>query len=906
MKRFVTVVLVLLFTLTGAAAGAQMQHDGEGSGGLDLYPGEVDYDPAIPTLEQVVGHDWGERITSPDELYRYLDAIAAATPRVTVHEYARSWEGRPLHYVVVGSEANMARIVEIRTDNVALADPRSLTAADADRIVGSAPVITWLAYGVHGNEISSSDAALATIYHLAAAQNDPVADTILANSIVVLDPMQNPDGRNRFSNNYRQAKGLWPDGNNAAAELNEPWPGGRTNHYLFDLNRDWFAQTQPETKGKVAAFMQWRPQVYIDLHEMGGNSSYYFPPQADPRNPNEAESITSWIGTLGENNARWFDRMGFDYFQREVFDAFYPGYGVSWPLYQGAIGATYEEASSRGLLYDRNDETTLTFKDTVHRHFIASISTAEMAAENREQVLRDFVELGRSAIAEGERESMREIVIDPSRDPGRADHLVALLMSQGVEVAQASEAFANTVSDYYGGEPMRREFPAGSYRISMAQPAKRLIKVLMAPETPMDEEFLREQRRRYARREGDQIYDISGWSLPLLFDLDAYSATEPSTSADVMTVDLLAEAPATTGGVHGEPATVAYMVPWGTQSAAFGLAAMHRHGMRVHSAGEAFTIGGRTYPQGSLIIKVAGNSDNLHDQLSMIGSHHGVDIYPTNTSQVTDGPNFGSGRVRYLPAPRVALLWDSPTSSNSAGWARYLLEVAFHTPVTIIRTSQLGRADLDDFNVLIMPDAFSFGGGGGYGGVFGGGMLDNLKEWVREGGTLITLGAATQWATTEDVGLIATERKMKSNEEGVADPGEDTPATGLPDGVYPEEESPTPLPGPILRAQLDTEHWLASGYGDRINLIAQSRNIYTPLTLDKGINVATYLPVDDLLVSGVAWQPELEMIAGTPFLMYVRQGGGHVVAFVEDPNYRAYFDGLNLLFLNGVMLGPGY
>ncbi len=892
---------LLVFLALAPVAGAQM-HGGEE---FAFYPDDAGFDPAIPTLEEVVGHAWGERITSPEEALRYIDHLAAASPKVTVHEYARSWEGRPLVYVVVASEANQARIDEVRTNNIALTDPRATDATAADAIIADNPVITWLAYGVHGNEISSTDAALLTMYHLAAATTDALTDNVLAKSIVVIDPMQNPDGRNRFVNHYRQSKGQWADSTNASVELNEAWPGGRTNHYLFDLNRDWFALTQPETRGKVAAFMHWRPQIYVDLHEMGGNSSYYFPPQAVPYNPNIAPELLDWTEKVGENNARWFDRMGFSYFNGEVFDAYYPGYGASWPTYQGSMGLTYEQASSRGLLYARNDDTVLVYRDTVQHHYIASLSTAELAANNREGILRDFYGFGVNGIEEGRTDEIREIILPPGKDPARVDKLMALVMKQGVEVARASEPFGNVVRDYHGSEPADHEFPAGTYRISMAQPNKAFVKGLLGPDVPMDEEFLQEQRRRYLRREGDQIYDITGWSLPLLFDLEAYTASEPSTSSAALTRDLLSVAPAASATVHGGEATVAYLVPWGTQGAVEGLAALHRHDIRVHSAGAAFAIGGRDYPAGSLIIKMADNSDDLHAQLQMIAEHHGVDFYATNTSWVEDGISFGSGRVRYLKAPKIVIAWDRPTSAYSAGWARYLVEVAYHYPVSVIRTQQLARTDMSDFDVLVLPDAGFFGGG--YGDVLGEQAVAGLRDWVRAGGTLVTLGGATRWLTEESVGLLSTKRKVKEIAEGTeATETVDGVSTGLPAGVLPEEEQPSGLPGPILRAQLDPEHWLAFGYGDRINLIAQSRNIYEPITIDNGLNVATYLPVDEVLVTGVAWPDELEVIAGTPYLMYQRLGAGHIVAFAEDPNFRAYFDGLNGLFMNALFFGPGY
>ncbi len=291
----------------------------------ELAPGAI-YDPKIPSLEQVLGHDYGERITTPDEIAVYLRALNQAAPeRTRLVQYARSFEDRPLWLFVIASPARMAALDRIKEDLRRLADPRRLSQADAERLLRELPVVTWLMHGVHGNEISSSDAALAEAFHILAAIGDADAQAILDESIVVIDPMQNPDGRARFVAQNLLGRALDPDPLPEAAEHDEPWPGGRSNHYLFDMNRDWFSQSQPETRGRIEAMLEWFPQVVVDLHEMGGESTYYFPPPANPINPHVTKAQIAALELFGRANAAKFDARGFAYFIRENYDGFYPG-----------------------------------------------------------------------------------------------------------------------------------------------------------------------------------------------------------------------------------------------------------------------------------------------------------------------------------------------------------------------------------------------------------------------------------------------------------------------------------------------------------------------------------------------------------------------------------------------------
>ncbi len=890
---------------------------------FEFFPG-AKYDPAIPTLKQVVGHDWGERITMHHEMERYLKALEQAVPsRLKVIKYGETWEGRSLYYLIIGSPANLARLEEIKAGMQKLADPRTISSEEANNLISSLPASLWLLCSVHGNEISGVDAGLLVAYHLLAAQGDELVEMALRHALVLIDPMQNPDGRDRFINYFRQNMGRWPDGDLQSAEHNEVWPGGRFNHYLFDMNRDWLAQTQPETQGRTRTFLQWFPQVVVDLHEMGTESTYYFAPPALPWNPNLTRTQLDWLGRFGRSNAKWFDRFHFDYFTRENYDSFYPGYGEGWPLFHGAIGMTYEQASVRGLIAHRRDETTLYYRDSVQHHFIASLATIEHTAQNREALLRYFYDYRRTAIEEGKNEPIKEYIITPGRDPNRATRLAALLVQSGIEVKRAEAPFSNPKArDYFEDKLQAREFPAGSYIVSLAQPAKRLARTLLDKHTEQDKEFLDEQRKRNQRRQPEEFYDLTAWSLPLLFDVACYAAEATSTGQ----FTLLKEPPRPSGKLHGGRASLAYLIPWGTQSAASALADLFRQEVRVHSSDKAFKLNGTNFPAGTLIVKLKDNPADLHERLERLAATHGVDVYATDSSWVDEGVNFGSASVRFLKRPRIALAYNTPTSPTSAGWARYLIEQRYGYPVTTIRTEQLRNADLTRYNVIILPD--SFGAGGGYANFIG--DATKLREWIQAGGTLITFGAATVWLTEEKVNLLATKRERRSKpdkkdekKEGEksqpAKPGdqpgnpsskaagEATPRDqSVEKAIEPDEEWPSSTPGAIVRVKIDREHWLGFGYGETTTVLVDSNRIFTPLKLDKGLNVALYLPEGRMLVSGFMWEDAQKQLPNKAYLMYVPMGRGHVVAFAEDPNYRAFLDGLNLLVLNAVFLGPGH
>jgi zinc carboxypeptidase len=849
----------------------------------ELAPG-TRYDPSIPTLEQIVGHDFREEITPPDQVVRYFEALAEAAPdRTHLIRYAESWEGRPLLILVIGSAERMARLDDVKANLTRLAQPAGMSDSEAEALLAELPVVTALMHGVHGNEISSSGAAMAEAYHLLAAQGDAGVDLILEESLVLIDPVENPDGRARFVQQNTMARSRWPAEAAYSAEHDEPWPGGRVNHYLFDLNRDLFIQSQPETQGKVDVFLDFWPHIVADLHEMGGNSTYFFPPTAPPENPWYGEKQVALMDVFGRANATAFDQRGFAYFNRDVYDLFYPGYVDMWPMSHGALGMTYEQASARALSVRRDDGDLLTYGDGVLHHFTAAITTAETSARNRDMILRDYLAFRREGIELGER-GPAEYVLHSAHDPGMAERLAHLLVENGIEVRSVSGPVS--VSG--------RELPAeGTFIVPMAQPAHRFARNLLDAHVPMDDAFIQRQIERRARRQSDEIYDLTAWSQPLLWDVEVLVADRATGAAGAPLTALTRPE----GDVLPE-AVVGYLIPWGTNGASAVVEAL-RSGIRIRAAGGEFTLGGREYAVGTAIVRTSENGPNLRRDLGRIAAAHGVEVVPIDDSYVQEGMSLGSNRVRALRSPRVLLVYDRPASTNSAGWARYVLEQRYAQPTVAVRASSLGRAKLSDYDVIVFPS-------GNYSGVVGSGMLDELRNWMSEGGTMITMASSTTWATR--AGLLSTTAERRGGRAASDDPpSSDTPEQPIEylDEIVPEDEGPEQVPGAILKVLLDTEHWLASGTDGEIGALVQGSSVFSPMTLDDGANVGRFAELDELVLSGMVWEEARPQLASKAFLMTESYGGGQIISFVQDPNYRAYSEATQLLFMNAVILGPG-
>ncbi|MEM7666594.1 MAG: M14 family metallopeptidase [Pseudomonadota bacterium] len=842
---------------------------------------DAEFDPDIPTLTETVGHAPGERITSTDETLAYLRALAEAAPdRMRMVEYATSWEGRSLNYVIMTAPENMARIDAIQADlaNAAAGHPSN----------GSALPVTWLAYGVHGNEISSTDASLMMAYHLLAARGDARVDQILSETIVILDPMQNPDGRARFVNHFRTARGIEPAADRQAAEHDEQWPSGRVNHYMFDLNRDWFTLSQPETRGKVAAIRAWNPVVVVDVHEMGGDETYFFSPAAQPLNPNITDAQRRAYELIGRNNADWFDRMGEPYFTREVYDLFYPGYGDTWNTHHGAIGSTYEQGSARGLVFERRDGTELTYADGVRNHFIASLSTAEAVARNAARFLRDFAAY-RSDNANG-MAGRGTYVIDLGSRRWNAEALGRRLVAQGVTVVRRDgPASACGIS-----------YPQGFLAVPQAQPAARLVRSLLDSDTELPRDFVTEQERRRAQDLPHELYDVTAWSVGFMSGVGISLCNGAVSGATLAASEPIA--PITDGS-----GDFAIAVPWTDSGQARLVTLALRAGLEGRATDEAFTKDGRDYPRGTVIFTKAANDGAGLTRLAGLAREIGAHTVALDSSWVEDGPNLGSESFVRLTLPKVAMAWDDGISQLSAGAMRYVLERRLGLPVVPIRTHRFSRADLSDYDVVLVPN-------GSPADTMDEGGLSTIREFVRRGGVLVAVGESLEAFSSGDSPLLSVKREAalgrdpsaaeEEDEASLAEASEITSEDDYRTAIQDQTALPDTLPGALLNTVADPDHFLSAGYDAGAVVLASGSQVFTPLDRADGINVMRFAASDALIASGYVWDENRRQLAFKPYLMAQSTGDGLTIGFAHDPTTRAYLDGLDLMLANAVIIAP--
>jgi hypothetical protein len=802
---------LLLLPLSFDSATAQEREDR-----FDFYT-RGPYREGVPRPQSILGYDVGDFHTNYAMMERVVEALSKAAPdRVRVFDIGLTNEHRMQHVVAVSSPENIARLDEIRANMKRLSDPRGLPESEAQRLITSTPVLVWLSYTIHGNESASFEAMMQVAYHLAAS-NEPETLETLRNSVALINVCANPDGHERFVTWYNSFGVGNPEP--SAAEHDEPWSVyGRVNRYRFDLNRDNVATSQAETRNMQRAYLEWNPQVAVDHH--GQPSQFFFPPAALPVNPNlPPEQTERWLTTFGRANAAQFDQRRWDFYVRDIFDLFYPGYWDSWPSLHGATGMTYETDSGgwKGLRWKRDDETVVTMRSGIAKHFVASLTTLETAARNRVARVGDYFKFKQSAIEEGRSGRVRRFVILPGRDPGQAAELVENLLRAGVEVQRATASSRPARAHDYSGRDsaaVSRDFPAGSYVVDLAQPQKRMAKALLEPHTPLDAAFEREQLARFARnerrgrsaaKEEYGFYDITSWSLPLAFGVEAYwtedaGAVEgspvqlpppPRAGGRVVTGDtatfthpelstsVLGSALAPVGGVTGR-APIAYVIPYESNGAASLTYRLLREGFKLAVATKTLNAGGRDWPRGTVVARVSRNPEAIHERMARLAQETGVTVAAVSTGFPDTGETgVGSETVVSLRRPKIIVAADEPVSTTGYGalwWTFDRMGVDF-TPMTI---QAIRSARLDDYNVIILPD----GSAGGYFSRFGKPGVEALRGWVERGGTLVLIKGAAVFGALKDVNLTSA-RLVGSDDDDQK-----------PEGGAASEAKPTPAPTP--------------------------------------------------------------------------------------------------------------
>ena len=842
---------------------------------LHAPPATAQHAVSLQSPETFLGYALGEHFTPHHRVMDYVHHVAAQSPNVTLQQYGTSYEGRALMLATVTTPDNHERIEQIRQDNL-----RRTGLMDGSP-TGDPVGIVWLSYNVHGNESVCSEAAMQALYDFADPQNARTQGW-LENTVVLLDPMLNPDGRERYVQWYKRTVGAMRNVTPEAREHDEPWPGGRTNHYYFDLNRDWAWGGQQETQHRLAIYHDWMPHIHVDFHEQGVNEPYYFAPAATPFHEDISDWQREFQFTIGRNHARYFDQNNWLYFTREVFDLFYPGYGDTWPIFNGAIGMTYEQGGSgrAGLGIITAEGDTLTLADRIAHHHTTSLSTVEVASDHADRMVQEFQTYYETAQTDPPGEYASYVV---KRDDGgdRLQALTAHLDRQHIRYGFAQEERRVEGRSFRSGNETRTTVASGDLVIDAAQPKSHLVKVLFEPKVTIVDSL---------------TYDITAWSLPYVYGLDAYALP------DRLTPDTATPPAHNTGVTGASESPYAYVTPWSSLADAQFASALLRDGLSVRFTQEEFEIDGRTYAPGTLIITRAGN-DAIGDRFDAIvrnaADAHGQPLHAVATGFVDRGPDFGSSNVGFIDAPHVAVLSGDPLYSYSVGEVWHYFDQILGYPATLLHADGFDASDLDDVDVLVLPS-------GSYGSWLTSSRRSDLAQWIRNGGRLIAMGNANDTLAGADPFTLqrAEPDKDESAQNGSVEGDEEDDENGdIEERLrrYAERErqqATSGTPGSIHRTRIDTSHPLGYGMADPHFTLKRSTAAFA--YLEDGWNVAT-LPTGTP-VSGFMGHKAQAAVAETLVFGTESIGSGNVVYFTGNPLFRGFWYSGQMAFANAVFM----
>jgi len=807
----------------------------------------------LQSPEQYMGYKIGTRYTRHHKIVEYFRAVAQAKPdMVKLEKYGETNEGRELMLAFIASPENLQKLETIRNNNLGFAGLSSSKSATE-----TAPAIVWLSYNVHGNETSSSEAALMTLWALV-DPNNAQSKEWLQNTVVVIDPCINPDGRDRYVNWFNGAVGTAYNPDPAAREHAEPWPGGRSNHYNFDLNRDWAWQTQVESQQRVKKYNQWMPQVHVDFHEQGINEPYYFAPAADPLH----EVITPWQRDfqvmIGKNNARYFDKNGWLFFTKERFDLLYPSYGDTYPIYNGAIGMTFEQGGGPrgGMGVINEDGDTLTLLDRATHHYTTGLSTIETASRNKQKLLDEF----KKYFDDGQAGKVGEYktYVMTSKDENKIKAVMKLLDQNGITHGVLTNKNFRGLNYFTGKDDA---FADEGYHVAVSayQPRSVMAKVLLEPKTVVTD---------------SNTYDITAWSVPYAYGVKGYAVKEKlELSAAAKLIGTLNEAKSAYG----------VLIPYQSFNAAKALAYMLKNGIKVRFAEKPFVYGGRNFDRGTLIVLKTSNPANWNAVANEACRLNNIQPVAVETGFMDKGTDFGSPDVKIInSALKVAMLTGDQTSSLSAGEVWHFFEKQLDYPITLLNAADLARVNIRNYQVLILPD-------GSYRILNDKAVSDKLKDFVRSGGKLIALDNAVSLMAGADWGIKLKEDKSEDKSEY---------ANVKKYGDRENQYLTNSIPGAIYKLELDNTHPLGFGYPDYYYTLKQDASVFE--FMKDGWNVGVMKK--DAYVTGFAGNKLKPKLKDGVVLGVQDMGSGNVIYFTESPLFRNFWENGKLLISNAVFL----
>ncbi|MDX2245571.1 MAG: M14 family metallopeptidase [Bacteroidia bacterium] len=820
---------------------------------------------ATPILspEAFLGYSPGSRFSFHHRIVDYFEHVATNSDKVSLIPYGSTWEGRPLMIAVVTSPENHKILNLIQAANLA-------RTGMAEKPTGKDPhiPIVWLSYNIHGDEASSSEAAMEVLYHLVERDTTHWLDSM----VILIDPCLNPDGRDRYVQWQLETGAGSFDLSPQSAEHEEDWPGGRENHYLFDLNRDWCWQTQPESRQRAALYYQWMPQIHVDFHEMkSDNPTYFFPPASRPFHPAISQWQREFHQLIGKNHAAWFNRNHWLYFTREIYDLFYPSYGDTWPTFQGAMGFTYEQTggddAGRAVILPNGD--TLTLADRIRKHFTTSISTLETAFRYRKKLITEF----RTFFEKNQKQPYgiyKTYIIKTDSLPERVNQLLKILDQNKIRYG-ATTADAKTLKGFSYTENKEMSFPltSGDIIISAYQPNSLLLQILFEPD-PFLEDSL--------------TYDLTAWALPYAYGVECYALEnriEPEISRQTTLKPPVSSAQTSDSEIY------AWLVKWEDFHHAQFLAATLKEGLIPSRAWKPFRIDGESFSRGTLIYLLGQQGETGVQKLQKIAEETGVQLFPVSGGRVEEGSDLGSENVHSIRPLRVATIRGEGISSGSFGEIWYFFEQDLRFPITVFDTRYLEKVDLSGWDVLVLPS-------GNYGS-----FHKKILDFVSDGGTVIALEKSldifaksynnnppTALTNSVDRGKRSLTRNFMSQE---------TPAR-----LFEERQRATisnSAPGSIFSVKTDPTHPLAFGMGDSFFMIKRNEIAY-PLLEDTGWNVGIF--PEDAEVGGFTGNNVKETMSNSMALGEEKYGKGRIIYFTESPVIRGFWYSGKLLLANAV------
>lgn len=825
---------------------------------LSYFLDDIPYDDNIPLPGDFLGYQIGEWHLHHALLAQYMELIAESTDRAIIYEYARSHEQRPLQHLVITSEDNHRNLESIRERHLKLTDP----GVSADLDIEEMPLVVLLGYGVHGNEPSAHNAAPLVAYHLAAGQSAYIEE-VLENMVIIIDPSLNPDGQDRFASwvNRHRSKVLNPDPANR--EFRDVWPGSRTNHYWFDLNRDWLPVVHPESRGRVRAYHDWKPNINTDHHEFGSNNTFFFQPgepaRVNPRTPQRTDDLTLDVAMY---HAAAFDEIGQPYYMQQGFDDFYYGKGSSYPDVQGSIGILFEQASSRGHRRE-TDHGILDFAQTIRNQVVVSFSTIEAGLNMRTTLLEHLRWFYSTAVDEASSKDFSAYIFGDPHDKGRNYHMLDILDIHQIEVYNISEPV-----ELNG----KRFEPGKAWLVPLEQPEYRLVQSMFETVHSFEDSL---------------FYDVSTWTKPLAMNLPYESIGARQMHS--LQADRAGAPERSPGSLHGGPADMAYVFAWDDYYAPRALYYIQDKGLRARVATNPFTMQTGDEPidfnYGAVMISLSSRDktpEQVHEIMAEAALLSGVDIYSKETSLVKEGIHLGSPSFASLVKPEVIMPIGRGTNSREAGEIWHMLDQRFHMPVTKVELDRMPGVDLSRYNVMVMVS-------GNYNSLDEN-MQKTIKDWLSDGGTILAMGTANRWLEEQEFIDI----------EWV-----DPPETDDPDMLaYSSRRDfygARRISGSIFNTRIDHTHPLFYGY----------RNSYLPIHVSGTLAAETtdnpfnnpMIFTEDALLSGYAWEGYKDLLDNTAGVITHRKDRGVVISIMHNPNFRGYWFGTGKMFMNSLFFG---